>query len=203
MKKIMIGICCLALFAIMVSAYSASNAVQSPPPADTLDPSEISLAAEMSIEALTVQSDFIAVGNCLNTQSQWVDRSLVTVANISVQEVLKGDSTSNVTVVLPGGVDMNRKIPIAMTYPGAPRIEPSEKVLLFLTRDDAVGGGYAVTGFSQGKFSIVENEEGQEFVSRDLTRTALQSKGGIKRGTVSQSPLANLKTQILRQVHKQ
>jgi hypothetical protein len=131
-----------------------------------------------------------------------VDRNLVTLATIYVKEVLKGDNSSTVTVVLPGGVDANRKFPIAMTYPGAPRINPNEDVFLFLTRDDEVGGGYAITGFSQGKFSITKDEEGQEVVSRDLTHTALKGKAGIRRGAASRTSLSSLKDQVMRQLRK-
>jgi hypothetical protein len=149
---------------------------------------------------MAAQSDFIAIGSCIETHSMWVDRTLVTLANISVQEVLKGEDSSTITVALPGGVDANRKIPIAMTYPGAPRISPNEKVFLFLVHDDMVRGGYTITGFSQGKFSVLENEDGQEVVSRDLTETALKSKNGVRRGSVNQTLLSGLKNQVLRQL---
>jgi len=200
MKKIIIGICCLALIAVLASTYWATNGVQDPRPQDTLNPSEISLAYDLSIDEMANQSDYIAIGSCIDIQSKWVDRTLVTLANISVQEVLKGEDASTVTVVLPGGVDANRQFPIAMTYPGAPRISPEEKVFLFLTHDDQVGGGFTIAGFSQGKFSITENEDGQEVVSRDLTQTALKSKNGIRRGTVSRTSLSSLRSQVLRQL---
>ncbi len=200
MKKFTIGICCLALIALLASTYWATNAVPEPPAQDMLNPSEVSLAYDLSIEEMAAESDYIVIGSCLNTQSQWVDRSLVTLANISIQEVLKGEDASTVTVVLPGGVDINRKIPVAMTYPGAPRISPAEKVFLFLVRDDQVGGGYTITGFSQGKFSVLVDDDGQEVVSRDLTETALQGKTGIRRGLASQSSLLRLKTQVMRQL---
>ena len=200
MKKITIGICCLAMIALLASTYWATNEAQDPRPQDTLDPSEISLAHDLSIEEMANQSDYIAIGSCIDTQSQWVDRTLVTLANISVEEVLKGEDASTVTVVLPGGVDANRQFPIAMTYPGAPRISPNEKVFLFLTRDDQVGGGFTIAGFSQGKFSVINSEDGQEVVSRDLTQTALKSKNGIRRGTMSRTSLSSLKSQVLRQL---
>jgi hypothetical protein len=201
MKKITIGICCLVLIALMASTYAAINAVQDPqPPADTLNPSEISLAVDLSIDEMTANSDLIAIGSCLNTQSMWVDRTLVTLANISVQEVLKGEDSSTITVALPGGVDANRKIPIAMTYPGAPRITPDEKVFLFLVRDDMVRGGYTIAGFSQGKFSIQKDDDGQDVVSRDLTETALKGKTGVHRGGPTHTSLSGLKNQVLRQL---
>lgn len=200
MKKITIGICCLALIVLMVSVQWARNAAQT---GDALDLSATSLAGELSIEAMVSQSNLIVTGSCLDTRSVWVDRSLVTLATISVKDVLKGDNTSTITVALPGGVDANRKIPVAMTYPGAPRITPTEEVLLFLTSDDGVAGGYTITGFSQGKFSILKDENGQEVVSRDLTRTALKGKNGTRRGDLNRIPLSGLKEQVRRQLTRQ
>jgi hypothetical protein len=202
MKKLTLGICCLALITMMVSALWATNALDTAQTGDTIDPSESSVAIDLSVEAMVSQSDLIAIGSCLDARSVWVDRNLVTLATISVKEILKGENTSTVTVALPGGVDANRKFPIAMTYPGAPRITPSEEVFLFLTRDDQVTDGYTITGFSQGKFSITKDEDGQEVVSRDLTHTALKGKAGIRRGAVSRTSLSGLKDQVMRQLRK-
>jgi hypothetical protein len=202
MKRKTFGICCLAMIAVVFSALSATNAVNTAQIEDTIDPSSTSVAMDLSIEAMTGQSDMIALGSCVEARSEWVDRRLVTLARISVREVLKGENSSEITVVLPGGVDANRKFPVAMTYPGAPRISPDENVFLFLTQDDEVGGGYTLTGFSQGKFSIIKDENGQEVVSRDLTHTALKGKAGTRRGTVSQTPLSGLKEQVMRQLQK-
>jgi hypothetical protein len=143
------------------------------------------------------QSDVIAIGNCVETKSVWVDRTLVTLATVSVTESLKGDGPSTITVELPGGVDANRKIPIAMTYPGAPTLTPGENAFLFLTATGEVAGSYNVAGFSQGKFSIVTDEDGEQMVSRDLTKTSLKSNNGVSRGVSSNLiPLANLKDQV-------
>lgn len=200
MKKITLGICSLVVLGMLVSALWATNPrLQA---GDTLNPSEVSLAYDLSIEQMIDQSDLIVIGQCLDARSQWVDRNLVTVATISAREVLKGDQSSAVTVVLPGGVDANRKIPIAMTYPGAPRITPGEHVFLFLTRDEEFAGGYVIAGFSQGKFSIVKDESGQEVVARDLTQTALKGKQGVRRGTTIFTALSRFKADVARRVRR-
>ena len=152
------------------------------------------------------QSDVIAIGSCIETQSVWVDKSLVTLATVAVNETLKGDeSTTNLTVALPGGADANRKIPIAMNYPGAPRITPGEDVFLFLTNTGEVAGSYTVAGFSQGKFSIVKDEDGELMVSRDLRKLSLQDNtgNGFGRGASSLTPLSSMKAEVKRQLQKQ
>jgi hypothetical protein len=120
----------------------------------------------------------------------------VTLATVSVSETLKGAQTGNLTVVLPGGADMNRQVPVAVSYPGAPRITPGENVFLFLNSDVDYGLGYNVAGFAQGKFSIVSDEDGQPVVSRDLTRMALQGNNGVRRGGSNSTPLETFKDRV-------
>ncbi len=195
MKKITFASCLLVVIALLVSASWPSNAVDAPPQ-DVLPTPDTTLAVALSIEDMTNQSDVIAIGNCVETKSVWVDRTLVTLATVSVTESLKGNETADLTVTLPGGVDANRAIPIAMTYPGAPRMTPGEDVLLFLTASGEVAGSYSVAGFSQGKFSIVKDEDGEQMVSRDLTKTMLRGENGVRRGATNMIPLANLKAQV-------
>jgi hypothetical protein len=93
-------------------------------------------------------------------------------------------------------VDANRAVPIAMTYPGAPQITPGENVFLFLTNSGEVPGSYTVAGFSQGKFSIVTDEDGEQMVARDLRKTSLKSDNGIHRGLNNTIPLSKLKDEV-------
>lgn len=195
MKKILLVSCLLIVIALLVSTRWGTKATDAPAQ-DTLGTPDTTLATVLSLSDMVNQSDVIAIGNCVETTSVWVDRSLVTLATISVSESLKGSGPSTVTVELPGGVDANRKIPIAMTYPGAPSVTPGENVFLFLTATGQVGGSYNVTGFSQGKFSIVTDEDGEQLVSRNLSKTALKSNNGVRRGGADLMPLANLKQQV-------
>ena len=194
MKKITLASCLLIAIALLVSTRWAT-AVDAPPQ-DTLPTPDTSLAMAMSVQDMVNQSDVIAIGNCVETKSVWVDRSLVTLATVSVSENLKRNESSTVTVALAGGVGANRKIPVAMTYPGAPQITPGENVFLFLTPSDEVPGSYTVAGFSQGKFSIVTDEDGQRIVSRDLRKTSLKSDNGIHRGSNNTIPLDRLKDEV-------
>jgi hypothetical protein len=99
-------------------------------------------------------------------------------------------------VVLPGGVDANRKFPVAMTYPGAPTLTPGEDAFLFLSSQSEVADGYTIAGFAQGKFSIVTDEDGEPLVSRDLTKMSLQGNNGVHRGGSNLTPLKSLKEQV-------
>ena len=124
-----------------------------------------------------------------------MDGTLVTLANVAVTEALKGTDAGSLTVVLPGGADANRKFPVAVSYPGAPRMMPGENMFLFLTADSDVGG-YTVAGFSQGKFSIVKDSDGEPLVSRDLTKMTLQGNKGQHRGATNATLLSSFKAQV-------
>src|SRR5215204_4870993 len=171
MKKTILAICLLIGIALLVSARWGTKADDAPPD-QTLATPDTTLSVALSLQDMVNQSDVIAIGNCVEIKSVWVDRSLVTLATVSVAENLKGDAGANLVVELPGGVDANRKIPVAMTYPGAPTMQPGENVFVFLSATGQVTGSYNVSGFSQGKFSIVTDEGGEQIVSRDLRKTS-------------------------------
>ena len=195
MKRIFLASCSLIVVALLISARWGTSADEAPPQ-DSLSTPDTTLAVALSLEDMVSQSDVIAIGNCVETKSVWVDGTLVTLATVAVGETLKGTESGTLTVVLPGGADSNRKFPVAVSYPGAPRLTPGENAFLFLTSDPDFGGGYTVAGFAQGKFSIVNDEEGQPVVSRDLTRVALQSNNGVRRGDSNATPLATFKEKV-------
>jgi hypothetical protein len=180
---------------LLISARWSGEAVNAP---QTLrqTPAGTTLATGLSINDMTDQSDLITIGTCVDTRSVWIDRTLVTLATISVAETLKGAGQGTITVALPGGIDANRKFPVAMSFPGAPRITAGEDVFLFLTDDAETIGSYTVTGYSQGKFSIAKDEEGERFVTRDLTKTMLKENNGVRRGSADITPLSSLKAQV-------
>jgi hypothetical protein len=146
----------------------------------------------LSHRELTSQSSAVVIGRADSSEIVWADggRNLFTVVTVAVEETLKGDGSSTIRVALPGGVDANRKFPVAMTYPGAPRLAPSEEVVLFLVQaDDEVSGTYAVAGFSQGKFTIEPAPGG----------VSLRQQGGdrVVRIGDRRVPLATFREEIL------
>src|SRR5688572_29011312 len=126
----------LIVAVMLISSRWSSKAVNAPPQQDLSETSAgTTLTTGLSISDMIDQSDLIAIGSCVDTRSVWIYRTLVTLATISVAETLKGAELPTITVALPGGIDANRKFPVAMTYPGAPRITAGEDVFLFLTAD--------------------------------------------------------------------
>jgi hypothetical protein len=195
MKKAALAISIIVL-ALLFSARWATMAVNAPHEDSIQTAPNTSLANGLSVEDMVHKSDLIAIGNCVGTKSVWVGRSLVTLATVSVGETIKGTEQNEIMVALPGGIDANRDVPIAMNYAGAPRMTPGEDVLLFLRAGGPVSGTYSIAGLSQGKFSIVKDEDGRQLVTRDLTKLLLRGNNGVHRGSNNMIPLANLKAEI-------
>ncbi len=150
----------------------------------------------LSTQDMAHEADVIAVGTAIDVASVWEERTLLTHVTLKVNESLKGEPGATIDIALPGGIDANRRIKIAMTFAGAPQIGLGEEVLVFLKRDEGVATGLTVVGFSQGKFSILTDADGRRVVSRDLTGISLESAAGITRGTQSMASLDELLAEI-------
>jgi hypothetical protein len=154
------------------------------------------ISIRLSNQELTSLSEVILVGRATSTQSRWIDRTLVTAVDVQITQTLKGPVDGSVEVLLPGGVDAARRIPVAMTYAGAPMMRPGEDVFLFLVYDADVRG-YIVTGFAQGKLSIMTDAAGVRRVHRDLRGSQLVEGAGVARGTVTMATLSAFTEEIL------
>jgi hypothetical protein len=193
MKKAVLMVCCALLIAFVVTSLRASRAINPQQP-DQMAP--VTMSNDLSMQEMTQRSALILEGQCVETRSTWVGRTLFTEAKIQVNDAIKGTPDATVTVMLPGGIDSNRKHPIAMNYPGAPTIQSQEEVFLFLMPADSPANTYAVMGYAQGKFSIVNDQEGRPMVSRDLTKTRVSRTMGIARGQRQLTPLSEFKERI-------
>lgn len=112
-------------------------------------------------DRLARKSTLVVTGRCTHVDVEWRSGGLFTVATVDVDDVLQGEPTDSVRVLIPGGIDLDREPPVAMTWPAAPTTVPNERVLLFLVPSLDGGGEYFVTGFSQGKLSLTMSEAGR------------------------------------------
>jgi hypothetical protein len=150
----------------------------------------------VSDEELTTRAHLIVVGRQVESRSVWIGRMLMTRVTVAVDETLKGYVPAvTVTVDIPGGIDMNRRIPIGMSVAGAPTIHSGEHVVLFLSRGEgitAMAGSdeYGIVGFSQGKFSVVVDARGPHVV-------------GTESGQGAKIPLGEFKAKIQKHISTQ
>lgn len=147
--------------------------------------------APLDEKTMARQAEAIVLGRVAGSRSEWVGRTLVTVATIRVEETLKGRKAGTVEVVLPGGVDAARRVPVAMTYPGAPRLLDSERVLLFLDDSDIRPDALIVSGYSQGKYAVARDTSGATVVVRSASDahgagSPHLHEGGSERRTLDQ-----------------
>jgi hypothetical protein len=153
-------------------------------------------AVERTETELIQEATLIVAGHVTHVESAWIDGDLSTLATIAVSEVLKGTAGAELTLVLPGGIDANRPVPVATLYPAAPEVFAQEDVLLFLVGEDRVPNGYAVVGFSQGKFTLVASAGGQA-ATQNLGGLKLARRDGqITRGTSKTISLPQLRQRI-------
>lgn len=128
----------------------------------------------MSIEELTDRSSLIIKGTVASIDAYKNEETGVINSKVSIipEEVLKGQLPSNaqVVVIVWGGTVGD----LTMYVPGAPEFNEGERVLLFL---NDFNGEKHVVGLAQGKFSIVETEEGVKAV-RDIGDIYFVTKEG-------------------------
>jgi hypothetical protein len=129
---------------------------------------------------LAAAAERIVVARATHIESRWFGRSLVTLVTLEVAESWKGDDVTELTVAIPGGVDMNREVPIAVTLPGAPVFSTGEDLLLFLQPQDGFDG-YSIVGLSQGAFPLLQTQD-----KTLVTQSRGQLRGSLALDTVRQ-----------------
>jgi hypothetical protein len=110
---------------------------------------------KLDLAEMVRRADAIVIGHARSAESVWFGRELYTRYRIEVQEQLLGPAAAEVHVVVPGGVDRNRRHPIAVTIADAPAFHSGEHVALFLERGTALGeSDFSIVGFNQGRVAL-------------------------------------------------
>jgi hypothetical protein len=110
---------------------------------------------ELDLAEIVLAAEAIVVARYRSAETLWTEGTLATRYTFDVEDDLLGQGRTDVTVVVPGGVDLKRRIPIALSVPGAPAFVVQERVLLMLDRADRPSAGdFTVVGFNQGEFRI-------------------------------------------------
>jgi hypothetical protein len=202
MKKKLFALSGVFMIALVIAGLWATKATSITDVQNTMRSDPISFAPGMTMEQMAQGASAIVHGKCVATQSQWVERRLVTLATILVSESLKGDTVETLTVEVPGGVGNKGKFALAMTYAGAPQISPEEEVFLFLTGRDDGSNSYSVMGFDQGKFSVGKAQDGAPVVMRDMNTTPVRKGMGLTRGNTQVISLSEFKALVRSYLNK-
>jgi hypothetical protein len=129
---------------------------------------QASTVKEFKLEELVSHSSHIIVGRCLKTESRWNPKGtlILTYSLFTVEQHLKGNASSQVTVVTVGGTVGDTTQAVS----GMPRFTPGREALLFL--EPSRTGDLQVVGMALGHFTIVMN-------SRTGRREAVRSLAGL------------------------
>lgn len=113
-----------------------------------------SMAVELSVENMAINSAAIVSGRVINTESTWDEEGhkIFTRVYVRVQEDIKGAAGRDIIVVEQPGGEVGD---IGMKVQGAALFKNGEEVLLFL---QSSGTNFKVMGLSQGKFSVYSEE---------------------------------------------
>jgi hypothetical protein len=163
-------------FAQPALAAALSLAVAAGVSATTLKP--------VTEETLTRDAETIVVGTVAASRAEWIGNTLVTSVAVDVAETLKGEPERRVEVLLPGGIDARRAVPVAVRYPGAPTLVQGENVVLFLDSTALKPEAHVIAGFSQGKYTLSAGADGAKSVQRATTGD--RSDGVSDRRTLEQ-----------------
>jgi len=119
----------------------------------------------ISLQRLTTESNLIVYGRIESSYSQWEGKTIYTYTTLRVNESLKGEGGSLVTVKQLGGTVGETGLEV----PGTPKLIAGEDVVLFLTRWQ---DQYWIHSIVLGKFSVITTA-GETFAYNDLTNIGL------------------------------
>lgn len=151
-------------------------------------PVHATLTPQFSLEDLTQAADAIVIATATHTKSVRVDGELVTRVTLEVEMALTGYTPGSIHVVVPGGIDLDRRIPIASVVPGQPRILRGERSLLFLRRLEPGSSDFGLVGDAQGRFVLLPNAAENSVAVRDLSAVHLVTEEGPTRGRTTAVP---------------
>lgn len=129
-------------------------------------PASATTVLRVSVEKMALASDVILHGEVVTSRAVAVNgnpRHIRTDVVIKVTDLIKGQrGTREIKLELPGG----KLGDWTMHFPGMPGFKDGEEVVLFLEKTQT---NYAITGLSQGKFSVFTAKDGaKRLVRRNL-----------------------------------
>lgn len=176
----------------------------------SLYPAFSTSVVKLNLSEMTSKADYIGKGIVEKTYSQWENNNtkIYTYTSININKNYKGNNKKAVIKTLGGVVG-----DIGMRVPGQAIFNEKEEVLLFLEEEnDAIAkvsknlglsdyeaqttSEYKIVGFSQGKFSIKDENEEKIVYNDEIFELALVAGDGIKKSEFKAMPLEDFEKQI-------
>lgn len=165
---------------------------------------------KLNLTDMTAKADYIGKGMVEKKYSQWDDTKtkIYTYTVIKMNKNYKGNANKVVVKILGGLVD-----DIGMRVPGQVKFNENEEVLLFLEkkREDIASinknlgisnyeakhiSEYEIVGFSQGKFSIKEENRKKVVTNDESFELELVTPQGVVKKEFEVIPLEDFEKQI-------
>jgi hypothetical protein len=112
------------------------------------------VVTRLDLPQMVQAADRIVVGSVEGAESVWIGRMLFTRYTVRVEETLYGEAAPAVSVLVPGGVDRSRPIPLGVAISGAPALFRTERAVLLLEAARS-GSDLQIVGFNQGRFTVI------------------------------------------------
>ncbi len=118
----------------------------------------------MDLPDITRRSEAIIRGTVRESESAYNEErtKIFTFTIIEVNKSIKGKVPPVIKVRTYGG----RVGDISMKVPGMPEFKKGEEVFLFLKKNEDF---WHISGMIQGKYTIIKDEDGKEFLKNDFT----------------------------------
>jgi hypothetical protein len=149
----------------------------------------------MSDEQLVQRSQVIARVVVEGSHSEWRDRAMVTLVTLRVDEWMKGGSGESMTLVLPGGIDVERRL--SYTAAGVPALLPAgTRMFVFGSPSRGTPGAFVPTGLAQGMFFVREEAGSRAQVQRSFAGIRFQDGAPPSAGASGPEALERFRARI-------
>jgi hypothetical protein len=156
-----------------------------------LAPLRGSTLQQLSLDDMIRLSTAIVHGKTQQTFSAYRNSIIYTHYQVQVTETLKGSTSSQIDMAVPGG-SANQ---LQQTFAGAPTLAPGQDYVLFLWTSKS--GLTQIIGLSQGLFVVTTNASGQLMVTRAAsTERMVNAAGDAVSDSNMQMLLSDLRSRI-------
>jgi hypothetical protein len=132
--------------------------------------------ASRGLDDLVQAADVVVIGRAVGAEYVRTGRNVYTRYRIAVDEALLGTAESELTIVVPGGVDRSGPHPVRHSMVDAPVLMHNAPVALMLTRGGPFGTrDHQIVGLDEGAIALDEAAGRSELSSRAGATTSTRA----------------------------
>ena len=158
------------------------------------------IMVRVDFDELVKATQVVARGKCVASEARWDRGSIWTFTTIQVEETLKGSTTGQIVVRLPGGKVGH----MTSTVDAVPQFHAGEEVFLFLVPTSV--GDFSVLGWVQGTFRMrLDPQTGKGSVTQESAAHAVYDPviRQFKAGGVRNMPVEMFRLRVREAMERQ